>query len=61
MKRRGRIDPWARWRLREGQAIANDPQPWRCATCGEAVSHIRRNDCACIRAARRAAATEGAS
>ena len=31
---------------------AADQQPWRCVACGEAVSHIRRNDCACIRALR---------
>lgn len=29
---------------------AEDQQPWRCVACGEAVSHIRRNDCACTRA-----------
>lgn len=31
---------------------AEDQQPWRCSSCGEAVSHIRKNECACVRAAR---------
>jgi hypothetical protein len=35
----------------QGRAEAEDPQPWRCVVCNEAVSHIRRNPCACIRAA----------
>jgi rubrerythrin len=39
---------------------AEDQQPWRCKTCGEAVSHINPRDCACIRALRAKAATEPA-
>lgn len=39
-------------KLRQQENAAADQQPWRCVKCGEAVSHIRRNDCACIRAAR---------
>ena len=37
---------------------AEDQQPWRCVACGEAVSHIRRNDCACTRAPRTRTAYE---
>lgn len=40
-------DP-VRERMLRGQAQAADPQPWRCIDCGDAVSHIRRNDCRCI-------------
>jgi hypothetical protein len=36
-------------KARQNQNDANDQQPFRCVECGEAVSHIRRNDCACIR------------
>lgn len=32
-----------------------DQQPWRCVECGEAVSHIRRNPCKCIRDAKQKA------
>jgi hypothetical protein len=39
---------------------ADDQQPWRCVTCGEAVSHIRHNDCACIRALRTREWADGA-
>jgi hypothetical protein len=28
---------------------AEDQQPWRCVACGEAVSMIRHNHCACTR------------
>lgn len=33
------------------QNDAADQQPFRCLGCGEAVSHIRRNPCKCIRQA----------
>lgn len=44
---------WIREKMMQGAAVAADQQPARCVKCGEAVSHIRRNDCACIRAERR--------
>lgn len=37
-------------KMHQLQNDAADQQPWRCVVCGEAVSQIRRNDCACIRA-----------
>lgn len=40
------------------QNDAADQQPFRCGTCGEAVSHISHNDCACIREARSKAAID---
>jgi hypothetical protein len=45
---------WRTSRRRWMQAMqdANDQQPWRCVACNEAVSHIRRNDCACLRVLR---------
>ncbi len=39
-----------RERMLRGQADADDSQPFRCVKCGEAVSIIRRNHCACTRA-----------
>lgn len=39
-------------RTRGRRHDAEDQQPWRCTSCGEAVSHIRKNDCACTRALR---------
>lgn len=35
------------------EARQSDQQPFRCVKCGEAVSHIRRNDCRCVRDAKR--------
>lgn len=28
---------------------ANDQQPWRCVTCGEAVNKTTKRDCRCTR------------
>ncbi len=38
-----------RRRRRNNSMYENDPAPWRCVACNEAVSNIRNNWCKCIR------------
>lgn len=37
-----------RHKVLSGLATANDPQPFRCVKCGEAVSHVNPRPCACL-------------